>query len=268
MLIYANSMVIEESTKAVQASNKKITEVVNKVLLLQFRVKEFMANLRASADKIRTDMNMVIKAFGSSLKAEREDLSKIRGDIKLDNVDQNSTITTQLDNLKPNMVAENKIMDALAEQTQKAKVLTENLKHAKLEVDKLQEEKISIKAFYSEIHQRLLIIVETRSHPFNDTRGGKSGHRVLFLSKTTRHDTTRSQLDGYRDRLNSEQKTNSEAFKEPKDIQDFPRGLIDKEYWSIVYKKNEDGVLKNHMFFLRNKHLYSTSTMNQILTRA
>lgn len=51
-------------------------------------------------------------------------------------------------------------------------------------------------------------------------------------------------------------------FEEPKDIQDLPVGLIDKEYWSIVYKKKEGAVLKNCMFFLRDKHLYSTSTMN------
>ncbi|CAI9285123.1 unnamed protein product [Lactuca saligna] len=57
-------------------------------------------------------------------------------------------------------------------------------------------------------------------------------------------------------------------FKEPEDIQDFPGGLIDKEYWSIMYKKKEDGDLKNRMFFLRDKHLYSTSIMNQILARA
>ena len=51
-------------------------------------------------------------------------------------------------------------------------------------------------------------------------------------------------------------------FEEPKDIQDLPGGLIDKEYWSIMYKKKEGSVLKSYMFFLRVKHLYSTSVMN------
>lgn len=60
-------------------------------------------------------------------------------------------------------------MDALAEKNQKANVLNENFKHSKSEVARLQEENFSIKAHNSEIHQRLLRIVENRSNPFNDT---------------------------------------------------------------------------------------------------
>ncbi|CAI9263689.1 unnamed protein product [Lactuca saligna] len=59
-----------------------------------------MADFRASSDKSTTDMNKVIEAFGSYLKDEREALSMICANIKLDNIDLNSTITTQLDNLK------------------------------------------------------------------------------------------------------------------------------------------------------------------------
>ncbi|CAI9303854.1 unnamed protein product [Lactuca saligna] len=57
-------------------------------------------------------------------------------------------------------------------------------------------------------------------------------------------------------------------FEEPKDIQDLPGGLIIKDYWSIMYKKKEGTVLKNCMFYLRDKHLYSTSVVNRILARA
>lgn len=39
-------------------------------------------------------------------------------------------------------------------------------------------------------------------------------------------------------------------FEELEDIHDLRVGLIDNEYWSIMYKKKEDGVLENHMFFL------------------
>ncbi|CAH1427682.1 unnamed protein product [Lactuca virosa] len=60
-------------------------------------------------------------------------------------------------------------MDALAEQTQKAKVLHEKLKNPKSDVARLQEEKLYIKSRNSATHQRLLRIGETRSPPFNDT---------------------------------------------------------------------------------------------------
>lgn len=126
MLTYANSKVIEESTKAAQASDKKITEAMEKVSLLESEVKEFMADFRVSSDKSTTDMNKVIEAFGSYLKYEREALSMIYANIKLDNVDLNSTITTQLDNLKVDLATKNKIMGGLAEQIHKEKVLNEN----------------------------------------------------------------------------------------------------------------------------------------------
>lgn len=76
-----------------------------------------MAYFRAYSDKSIVDMNKFIRAFGSSMKAENEALSKIRVDIKLDNMDLNSTITSQIDNLKADLAAENKIMDAIAKQT-------------------------------------------------------------------------------------------------------------------------------------------------------
>lgn len=47
-------------------------------------------------------------------------------------------------------------------------VLHEKLKNVKSVVARLQEENLFVKAHYSEIHQRLLRIVETRSPPFND----------------------------------------------------------------------------------------------------
>ncbi|CAI9294354.1 unnamed protein product [Lactuca saligna] len=109
--------------------------------------------------RAKTDINKVTKGFSSFLKAEKEALSKICVDIKLDNVNLKSTITTQLNKLKADTTIENKIMDALAEQTHKARILTENLKNAKYEVLRLQGEKCSVKACNSKIHQRLLRIV-------------------------------------------------------------------------------------------------------------
>ncbi|CAI9280536.1 unnamed protein product [Lactuca saligna] len=128
-LTSANSKVIEESTKAAQPSDKKIIEAVEK----------------------------------------REALSKIQADIKMENVYLQSTITNKLDTLKVDLAAENKIMEALVEQTRKAKVLNEKVKHENSEIARLQDEKFSINACNSEIHQRLLRIIENKSHPFNDT---------------------------------------------------------------------------------------------------
>lgn len=43
--------------------------------------------------------------------------------------------------------------------------------------------------------------------------------------------------------------------------------MIDKEHWSIIYKKKEVGEIKNCIFFLRDKHLYPTSVLKSIMAR-
>lgn len=56
--------------------------------------------------------------------------------------------------------------------------------------------------------------------------------------------------------------------EKPKDIQHLKIGIIRKEHWSIVYKRKEGEVVQNCMFFLRDKHLYSSSTLKTILVSA
>ena len=43
----------------------------------------------------------------------------------------------------------------------------------------------------------------------------------------------------------------------PQNIEKLKGGSINKEHRSIVYKRNKGELIKNCMFFLRNKHLYS-----------
>lgn len=57
-------------------------------------------------------------------------------------------------------------MDALAEQTQKTKVVNEKMKNATLNIAQLEEEKSLGKGCTSEINQRLLRIVKTRDSLF------------------------------------------------------------------------------------------------------
>lgn len=85
---------------------EKISEAIEKVQQLQKEVKEFMADFRTSFDKSISDMNKVIEGFRSSLKAEKETLSTLHADIKLDNVDLNTTIMKQLTKLQNLLAAE------------------------------------------------------------------------------------------------------------------------------------------------------------------
>lgn len=50
-------------------------------------------------------------------------------------------------------------------------------------------------------------------------------------------------------------------------MNEFKLGFIEKYLWGVAYKIKENETVKNCMF-LRDKHLYSTVTLNQILARA
>ncbi|CAI9300387.1 unnamed protein product [Lactuca saligna] len=97
---------------------------------------------------------------------EKEAVSKLRANIKLNNVDLNSSITAQIDKLQKDLAIENKIMDELVEKTQKTKVLTKKLKNATQDITQLEEERSLVKGCISEINQYLMRIAETRDSSF------------------------------------------------------------------------------------------------------
>lgn len=166
ILTSSNVKVIEESSKAAQPSKKRVIEASEKVQQLQKEVKESMADFRTSSDKNTSDMNKDIVGFWFSLQAGKQALSTLRTDIKLDNTELNTSISEQITNLQNDFVAKNKIMDALVEQTQKMKVLTEKLKNATQNIAKIEEERSIVKRYTSEINQCLLRIVETHDSSF------------------------------------------------------------------------------------------------------
>lgn len=54
---------------------------------------------------------------------------------------------------------------------------------------------------------------------------------------------------------------------QPQNIENIKGGLINKKHWSIVYKREEGEVIKNSMFFLKDKHLYSKNALKTIYLR-
>lgn len=82
-----------------------------------------MNDFHTSSDKNVADMNKVIEGFRISLQTEKETFSSLGSDIQNANVELNSSIFEKITKLQNDLAAENKIMDALAEQNQKTKVL-------------------------------------------------------------------------------------------------------------------------------------------------
>lgn len=82
-----------------------------------------MNDFHTSSDKNVADMNKVIEGFRISLQTEKETFSSLGSDIQNANVELNSSIFEKITKLQNDLATENKIMDALAEQNQKTKVL-------------------------------------------------------------------------------------------------------------------------------------------------
>lgn len=76
-----------------------------------------MVNFRSSSENNTATMNKMIEGFSSSLKAKKEALSKIYAEIKVDNAELHSTLSTKIEKLQEDLAIKNKIMDELAEKT-------------------------------------------------------------------------------------------------------------------------------------------------------
>ncbi|CAI9302999.1 unnamed protein product [Lactuca saligna] len=76
-------------------------------------------DFRTSSDKNVADANKVIEGLQISLQAEKEALSSLRFRIQCDNVDLHTSFSKRIFRLQNSLAAENRIMDAVAEQTQK-----------------------------------------------------------------------------------------------------------------------------------------------------
>lgn len=82
-------------------------------------------------------MKKVIEGFHTSLKFEKEALSKLQANAKLDNNHLNLSISQQLTKLQYDLPNENKIMDELVKKTQKTKALNLKLKNATQKIAQL-----------------------------------------------------------------------------------------------------------------------------------
>ena len=51
----------------------------------------------------------------------------------------------------------------------------------------------------------------------------------------------------------------------PSDICKFPLGKIYSEHWSVAYNSRDGDTVTKKLFFLRDKHLFKTSSLEKIL---
>ena len=89
-----------------------------------------MEDFWSSFDNNTTAANKVITNLGNRLQTEKEALSKVRVELRVDNMEMSASIVSKIEKLQTDLATENKIMDRLAVKTKKVKVLSVQLANA------------------------------------------------------------------------------------------------------------------------------------------
>ncbi|CAI9261279.1 unnamed protein product [Lactuca saligna] len=121
-----------------------------------------MSTFQTSFDSTVAKANESISSLSTYLRTEKEALEKVLTNIKAYYSELNSSITSKIEKLQDDLATESKIMDALALKTEKVKVLTIKLDHAKKKINEHLSEKIVIKSCIAYVNALLSHIIETR----------------------------------------------------------------------------------------------------------
>lgn len=100
-----------------------------------------MANFRHSSDQNTIEANKVLTNLGTTLRSEKEALSRVHTDLRTDNAKMNASIVSKIEQLHNDLPAKNAIMDKLAQKTKKANVLSVKLHYKTKRLDDLESDK-------------------------------------------------------------------------------------------------------------------------------
>nr|KAJ0208382.1 hypothetical protein LSAT_V11C500272790 [Lactuca sativa] len=104
--------------------NKKLDSVLeNSNAFSSTKWETLLTTHRATVEMLTLTNAHVIEGFQTSLQVKKEALSVLRFGIQKGNVDPHTSFSERILRLQNDLATENKIMDALVEQTQKTKVL-------------------------------------------------------------------------------------------------------------------------------------------------
>lgn len=162
MLTKENAKALAESTNATEASKKTIRDTTEQVAKINVEVTKFMSGFQSSSYLNTAAANKVITSLITSLQTKREALTRVRGEIKVENSELNSSNVSNIEQLQKDLVVENAIVDKLAENTEKAKVLSVKLHYTNKCLDDLKSDRIMFWSCILEINQYLQRLLETR----------------------------------------------------------------------------------------------------------
>ncbi|CAH1431007.1 unnamed protein product [Lactuca virosa] len=121
-----------------------------------------MENFQTTFNSNTTSANEALKSLGSLFKTEKTKIEEIRTGLKTDHASFQATISSQLSQLKDELVKESNLKDSLAFKSEEAKVLSTNLEASEKQVHDLLSERAVMRIYITDVTGMLSDIIETR----------------------------------------------------------------------------------------------------------
>ncbi|CAH1453453.1 unnamed protein product [Lactuca virosa] len=122
-----HSATVATSNKAVADSAEVCKSTTERVDNLIEETTAFMENFQPTFNTNTTSANEALKSLGSLFKTEKTNLQEIRTGLQTDHESFQATISSQITQLKDELVKERKLTDSLALKSEEAKVLSTKL---------------------------------------------------------------------------------------------------------------------------------------------
>ncbi|CAH1449006.1 unnamed protein product [Lactuca virosa] len=121
-----------------------------------------MENFQTTYNSNTTSANEALKSLGSLFTTERTKLQEIRTGLKTDHNSFQTTILSQLSQLKDELVKESTLKDSLALKTKEAKLLSTKIEASEKQVNDLLSERAVMRSCITDVTGLLSDIIETR----------------------------------------------------------------------------------------------------------
>ncbi|CAH1444057.1 unnamed protein product [Lactuca virosa] len=121
-----------------------------------------MENFQTTYNSNTTSANEALKSLGSLFTTERTKLQDIQTGLKSDHESFQVTISSQLSQLKDELVKESTLKDSLALKTEEAKLLSTKLEALEKQVKDLLSERAVMRSCITDVTGLLSNIIETR----------------------------------------------------------------------------------------------------------
>ncbi|CAH1434192.1 unnamed protein product [Lactuca virosa] len=160
--VTSSNNVVVDSVEVCKSTTKKVYKLIGDT-------NPFMEKFQTTFNSNTTSANEALKSSGSLFKIEKTKLQEIRTGLKTDHESFQATISSQLYQLKDELVKESTLKNSLALKSEEAKVLSTKHEASEKQVHDLLSERAIMRSCITDITGMLSDIIETRDSMITNT---------------------------------------------------------------------------------------------------